>query len=260
MKERLKTLIERARKLNIPPLTIRNLVILVASGTVFVLLSGLGLAQYATSHYNCLSCHSTGETRDMSVPSKVHPGFGKVSCVECHSQVHTPGFALASMKEHLPYLSRADRLNDNCIRCHPDVADQKELDYKKNEKNIIMNHELHVKFEEMRCPDCHYTIAHDRDAEPTNRPKMAACMGSGCHVRTKETCDTCHPEDSIEPPKHVHLVRTECGGCHKDYKETHIADEHLPPGRFCKECHTNQEEHGEVIEEEGCNGDACHDF
>jgi hypothetical protein len=64
----------------------------------------------------------------------------------------------------------------------------------------------------------------------------------------------------VEPPKHVHLVRTECGGCHKDYKETHVEDEHLPRGRFCKQCHVNREEHGEVIEDEGCNGDACHDF
>ncbi|MBI2058712.1 MAG: hypothetical protein HYT87_02995 [Nitrospirae bacterium] len=260
MGRRIQSLIGRVKTLHIPPLTIRNLAIFLGAGAVFALTSGWGLAKYARSPHNCLSCHSTGETSFVGGTSKVHPPYSEVRCVECHA-MHLPKFPwqMADADDHMVFASRTERLNDNCLRCHKDIPNKKELKYEHNEKHIKMNHELHIKLEEMRCPDCHYTITHDHEAEPTNRPKMTACMGNGCHEQTKETCETCHPEDSIKPPLYEHLVRSDCGGCHLEYKETHKVDEHLPKGMVCRQCHSNKTEHGELIDMEEPPCLECHE-
>lgn len=146
------------------------------------------LAQYTTSNSEfCLTCHATGETPDRSIVSDVHPGYDKVSCVDCHAkpdQVVFEGYVKGFMAE-------PERVSNNCLRCHPDIAERTDVEgFKFNSKGIPIDHKSHIE-RGATCVSCHSNVAHDLREEKTNRPQMESCYA--CHQRS-QSCVTCHPK------------------------------------------------------------------
>lgn len=162
------------------------IVVAIVAAIPLVGLPGVVLARYTTSDSAyCLTCHATGETPNRAPASAVHPGYGKVTCVDCHAkpnQVVFEGYIKGFMAE-------PERVSGNCLRCHsaiPRKTDQ--AGFKFNEAKIAINHQAHVE-RGATCTACHSNVAHDLRAQPTNKPTMESCYS--CHSKT-ESCMTCH--------------------------------------------------------------------
>lgn len=148
--------------------------------------------RYSTSQSGfCISCHSTGETPDVSKPSKVHPDYAKVGCVDCHANPTDPPV----IKEGYMggYSAQPSRLNENCLRCHKDMVTNEQKGFIYNKYDIRIPHKFHLETAGAKCTDCHHNITHDFNPEPTNRPRMEYCFT--CHQTAESrTCSKCHPD------------------------------------------------------------------
>ncbi|MCX6155704.1 MAG: c-type cytochrome [Candidatus Kapabacteria bacterium] len=146
------------------------------------------LPHYTTSNSEyCLKCHGEkGGLMDRGIKSKIHPGYNKVTCVDCHSKdqkIIYEGYVNGFMAD-------ADRVSPNCMNCHPDIKDRNDtLGFKYNEMKIGIPHKLHLQ-NGAKCTDCHANLAHDMNEKPTNRPRMEYC--SQCHATSSEPCGKCH--------------------------------------------------------------------
>ncbi len=199
----------------------------------------LGLAHFTTTNPSfCLTCHGTGETADISQPSKVHPDFSIVGCTDCHAagggHFITDGYKGG-------YSALPGRVNSNCVRCHQNMTSKSNTaGFKYNVLNINISHQQHLALG-AKCTDCHRNIAHDLNINPTNRPRMAYCFQ--CHS-SQTSCNKCHtngppkqqPTVPIPPPAKLPQTpspdaaqetwQVKCSQCHALY----------PPGQ-----HTGQE-------------------
>ena len=176
---------------------------LVGVGALILALSPMVmLAHYTTTNPRfCLTCHGTGETANVGLPSKVHPDYSEVGCLDCHAEngghFVTDGYKTGFMAE-------PDRVSTNCVRCHENMTTKHDTaDFKSNVKDIRIPHDEHLAFGAV-CADCHRNIAHDLNlSNQTNRPRMAYCFQ--CHPST-DKCDKCHPngppaeKTTIPPP------------------------------------------------------------
>ncbi len=147
----------------------------------------------------CRPCHPT--IHQMWESSNAHPA-GKVSCHECHAN-HLDAFPeddtniFAHYRDKiLPghFYSSSKVINDNCIRCHADIPELKEV---KNTRIVKISHAKHFKAEKVKIDDClvcHQDLAHDRYSVATNRPRMQGCFLGECHVADKkeDRCELCH--------------------------------------------------------------------
>ncbi len=162
------------------------LVVMAVAAIPVVGLPGVVLAHYTTSNSEfCLTCHGAGDTPDRSVPSKVHPSFDKVGCVDCHAkpgQVVFEGYVKGFMAE-------PERVASNCVRCHGNMVQRTDQQgFKFNARDIAINHQAHLD-RGATCVTCHSNVAHDLEVPQTNRPRMENCYA--CHQRS-ESCTTCH--------------------------------------------------------------------
>jgi nitrate/TMAO reductase-like tetraheme cytochrome c subunit len=159
------------------------------------------LAHYTTTNPRfCLTCHGTGETADVGLPSNIHPDYGDVGCIDCHAE---NGGHFVTDGYQTGYMAEPDRVSQNCERCHENMKTKNDTEgFKYNEKNIYIPHQTHFGFG-AQCADCHRNIAHDLNINQTNRPRMAYCFQ--CHPST-DKCDKCHPggppaeKTTIPPP------------------------------------------------------------
>ncbi|MHB8766617.1 MAG: hypothetical protein ACYDA8_20090 [Deferrisomatales bacterium] len=190
------------------------------AGLIAVLaLAGLVVFFVGARHINttpsqCASCHP--EVTAMWKRSQGHPA-GVVTCHECHGQhaeVPAGPNIFAFVRDQLipeKYFSADERVEGRCRGCHEPIlsadTEQKKL--------IRVNHKLHltgvdaqgrpVAFEgrplELKCLECHRTVAHDKAQVETNRPTMAGCFTGDCHRkdRNKDNCRRCHYQHLAEP-------------------------------------------------------------
>lgn len=180
----------------------------------------LQLPRYTTSNSSfCLSCHGEAGLPNRGIPSKVHPGFDKVGCTECHArpdQILYEGYRKG-------FMSEPERISPNCQSCHPDIAKRNDQDhFKHNEGHIKIPHKLHFD-QGAKCTDCHANVAHDLKNPPTNRPRMEYC--AQCHAASTEACNKCHageiPKGPI-PSGHAAGMVADGGDLYK---------------RYCSQCH-----------------------
>ncbi len=155
----------------------------------------------------CASCHPTIYRQWKE--SKFHPQT--VSCYECHSP-HYTAFPKVGESVYHHYLSiiipekfyAADsRINKNCLRCHADIPELKEV---KKTRIIKISHKKHFKGEKVKidnCIVCHISITHDKYSIETNRPRMQGCFLGECHVADKkeDRCELCHFIKLVEKGK-----------------------------------------------------------
>lgn len=205
----------------------------------------------------CLTCHATGETPTKGNGSMVHPGYGKVSCVDCHAK---PGQVIYVEGYRGGFSASPSEVSDNCVRCHESIIGKNdEAGFLFNELDIRIPHQKHVAEIGAKCTDCHRNVAHDYSVEPNSRPLMEYC--EQCHSK-KESCSLCHPSGlpknwtvrdqkvpliaaGTYPPviKHSLVGRSDCRMCHGAQIEgiPHLADDH--EGRdnsTCRWCHLEQ--------------------
>jgi nitrate/TMAO reductase-like tetraheme cytochrome c subunit len=162
----------------------------------------VGIAHFTTTNPRfCLTCHGTGETADVGQPSKVHPDYGEVGCIDCHAE--GGGFKhFVTNGYQEGFKAEPERLSQNCERCHESMKTKTDtVGFKYNEKNINFPHQKHFSFG-AQCADCHRDISHDLNINQTNRPHMAYCYQ--CHSST-DSCTKCHPdgppaEKAVIPP------------------------------------------------------------
>ena len=188
-------------------------------------LGGAALAawipRYTTSDPNyCLTCHGEGGgLPNRGIPSKVHPPFSEVRCVDCHSKPHQ----LLYDGYRQGFMAEPDRIGPNCLKCHEEIAERvDEAGFKYNPLQIRIPHKLHLDLGS-RCVDCHYNIAHDLRPNATNRPRMEYC--AQCHAVTTEACAKCHPGGVPEGPMPVIRPTGVLGDGRSVYQ------------RYCAECH-----------------------
>jgi len=159
------------------------------------------LAHYTTTNPRfCLTCHGTGETANVGLPSNVHPDYGEVGCLDCHAE---NGGHFVTDGYQTGFMAEPDRISQNCERCHENMKTKMDTEgFKFNEKNITIPHQTHFGFGAV-CADCHRDVAHDLNINQTNRPRMAYCFQ--CHPST-DKCTKCHPDGppaektTIPPP------------------------------------------------------------
>lgn len=180
-----------------------------------------GLARYTTtSSEYCLTCHGAGDTPDRAVRSVVHPGFDKVTCVDCHAkhgQIVYEGYVKG-------FAAEPERVASNCARCHEAIPLRNDNQgFKFNFADITITHKSHLE-RGATCASCHSNVAHDLAVPQTNRPRMESC--NQCHS-VSENCAKCHakgppsgvlpvpaPERSgMETDGRVLYQRT-CSACH----------------------------------------------
>ncbi len=194
---------------------------LVAAVAVGGAVAASWLPRYTTSSPEyCLSCHGEeGGLPNRGVPSRVHPPFSEVRCVDCHSKPHR----LLYDGYRKGFMAEPERISPNCLRCHPEIAERvDEAGFEHNPLQIRIPHKLHLELG-ARCVDCHYNIAHDLRPNPTNRPRMEYC--AQCHAVTVEACTKCHPAGVPEGP--VPAIRA--AGV--------LGDGRALYSRYCAECH-----------------------
>ena len=155
----------------------------------------------------CQSCHPVIYRQWHE--SKFHPQ--KVTCYECHSQ-HRGPFPESddSMINHyrsliIPEKFKANkqRLNENCLQCHGDIPQLKEV---KETKIVKISHKKHFKADKVKidnCLVCHFSITHDKFSIETNRPRMHGCFAGDCHKadRKDDKCELCHFVKLVETEK-----------------------------------------------------------
>ncbi|MDP2662767.1 MAG: c-type cytochrome [Dehalococcoidia bacterium] len=179
-----------------------------------------GLARYTTSSSEyCLSCHGVGDTPNRAVKSLVHPGFDRVSCVDCHAkpgQIVYEGYVGG-------FAAEPERVSANCARCHEAMPLRNDTQgFKFNFNNINITHKSHLD-RGATCASCHSNVAHDLVTPQTNRPRMEAC--NTCHSVT-DSCTKCHvngppsgvapvpaPDPGTETDGRILYMRT-CSACH----------------------------------------------
>lgn len=211
------------------------------------------LPKFTTSDARfCLSCHGQRDTADISKASKVHPSYSKVGCTECHARSERHVFMVDLYREGIQ--ASSERVSSNCFRCHKDILTKDPSEYKSNELDIGIPHNLHYKELGIFCTTCHRNVEHDFNEQPTNRPRMEFCME--CHDQNTEGCITCHPNgwppgipyfssSSSGPPKIPHSLdgrEGQCLVCHKAGVggAPKVPDFHLSgdfSSRQCLTCH-----------------------
>ncbi|MDP2936527.1 MAG: c-type cytochrome [Dehalococcoidia bacterium] len=194
----------------------------------------VGLARYTTSSSEfCLSCHGAGDTPDRSVKSVVHPGFDKVSCVDCHAkhgQIVYEGYVKG-------FAAEPERVSVNCVRCHEAVPLRNDAQgFKFNFSDITITHKSHLE-RGATCAACHSNVAHDLSVPQTNRPRMETC--SQCHA-VSESCVKCHVKGP--PPGAAPVPAPERSGLETDGRILYL--------RTCSACHGTR---GDQIERRKLN-------
>lgn len=148
----------------------------------------------------------------------------------------------------------------NCESCHPVSGIPNEGE------NVRMNHEVHLKFRNLHCIDCHDSVSHKLPGQKSGVSMI--------------TCSMCHREGGTAP--------SDCGFCHdvppasnhapdfmKDHGKEALAnpDEclrcHHDKQKFCDACHDNpppshyngtwRYSHGKAAAADPANCEACHD-
>lgn len=214
--------------MKIPKLS-RPVWVLIGIGVAILAMAPMiGLAHFTTTTPRfCQTCHGTGDTADVGIPSDVHPDYGEVGCLDCHAE---DGGHFVTDGYQGGYAAEPNRVSENCKRCHEEITTKNDTEgFLFNELDIIFPHETHFSFG-AQCADCHRNIAHDLNIEQTWRPRMAYCFQ--CHPST-DPCEKCHadgiPEgDSyIPPPPQLPETRSadaaqatfevQCGKCHAIY-------------------------------------------
>ncbi len=233
-----------------------QLAALLGGGALASALMFFALTRYTThTRTFCLTCHQY-QRAHFDAKSAVHPT--SVACVECHA-AHSKLVAGRFVS------AKHASLRVNCLRCHAEVQDR-DPSFKFNVRNVRINHPLHVNKLQMSCADCHYTVAHDRRPNPTNRPPMDGCLQS-CHKEKERECRICHPKGTIEAPTTpVSASGKECVRCHRDF-QAHLVSfggakfshaPHLANNLRCNQCHSNQPQHGVMtLNRSSCQSD-CH--
>lgn len=184
--------------MKIPKLSKPMWVLVGLVAAVLAMLPMLGLAHFTTTTPRfCLTCHGTGETADVGQPSAVHPDYGDVGCIACHSE---DGGHFVTDGYKTGFMAEPGRVSQNCERCHESMKTKSDTEgFKFNVYNIRFPHQKHFSFG-AQCADCHRNIAHDLNIKQTFRPRMAYCFQ--CHPST-DSCDKCHPDG---PPAEATVI------------------------------------------------------
>lgn len=193
-----------------------------AAGLLLIIIPySMWLPRYTTSDPSyCLKCHGEdGGLPNRGIASTIHPGYDKVSCVDCHAK---PGHVVYEGYVQ-GFAAEIERVSPNCMSCHQDILTKNDIEgFKYNVDKIGIPHKLHLDMG-ASCTDCHANIVHDLHEKPTFRPRMEFC--SQCHATTIEPCAKCHIEKipsgpiPLAPPAGVvgdgkTLYDRNCASCH----------------------------------------------
>ena len=190
---------------------------LVIGITISVLVGFFAFARYTDKDDAlCRSCHPS--IHEMWQTSKTHPS-DKVTCYECHTK-YIEAFPEAGESLYIHYRDKIipenfnsgrKVLNGNCLRCHEDIPKFKEV---KNTRIVKISHEKHYKSEKVKIDDCmvcHNSLAHDKYAIETNRPRMQGCFLGECHKADikEDRCELCHFVKLVEEEKVLEKIEEE---------------------------------------------------
>lgn len=174
---------------------------------------------------------------------------------ECQKECHTKRIGLSYFM--LPTAHGYELINDNCRRCHEQIAQQAEVDLEKAkallhevspqnpwkypEPQALPNmHPLHLGMG-VECVTCHSRIIHSTEADKKHTPGMERCFR--CHDNEKaarDNCPACHvnPRDLFAGVKGQGIeempgmmVETECTECHSEDDAYKVFPE------VCVDCH-----------------------
>jgi hypothetical protein len=139
---------------------------------------------------------------------------------------------------------------ENCRSCHDRPEQLKE------DTNKKLMHEQHVTVKNARCFDCHRPITHSKSGTKANKKEPYGKLAIEASIETG--CTTCHSKphqyqvmlakgekrtdvlDAIDP---MYKVRTNCIGCHNEFKSTDSGQMVLgASGKTCVKCHTKDHE------------------
>jgi len=237
--------------IKIPKLRLKTFLILLPFVLSVPSVLVLALERFTTSDQRfCLTCHYQMWGEDFLVNSQVHPP--EVRCPECHAVEHYPVIPPKDFSAH------PDRVNDNCMRCHAEMAEKEDFDgFKHNVMKITFPHRPHVQDYGAICTDCHYNVKHDKHTPTTNRPRMVACWS--CHDQETTSCLKCHPKGEhlllSLMPRHETIKASICNQCHEGYEERVQSKyeidfkhpPHLKASMDCSVCHENVNLHGQIV-------------
>lgn len=166
----------------------------------------------------CLGCHNAATVRQK------HPGFPTQpsNCSSCHSPHGSDRKGLIRNVLHDPFAAGCNDchsgnkpvLIDNCLGCHPDVADQ-----------MASSHNHLVRYEQNGCVACHSPHAGD---------DSRLLKGKERHI-----CGTCHESTfkRSEQAAHKHRKTEACNDCHAPHGSNHPAMLKGQINAVCGECH-----------------------
>lgn len=158
-----------------------------------------------------------------------------VACESCHLEVVEGTGAIET-----------GSVNSNgCLSCHNWLPDR----IARSSDDRILMHDKHVATRRADCFDCHRPIRHDANSDYLDSVRTACVL---CHEDQHRyqrllLAGAARGEDIPETPSLMHVVKTNCTGCHID--EVHAKGRVVKTGsgKACAECHTD--EHEQMLED-----------
>jgi len=218
-------------------------------------------AKFNQDRGKCILCHELPKKPIQTSGEKpiTHEILQKagVSCESCHiDMIQASGGGKVDVYFEKDVVQTAITLGDdtikkgNCRSCH-DQPDQL-----KEDMNKKLMHEKHVTVKNARCFDCHKPITHAKSGTPATKKEPNGKLSLTSTIQAG--CTACHQEphqfqirlargekqkdvlDAIDP---MYKVRTNCFGCHNEFKSTGNGQMVLgASGKTCVKCHTKDHE------------------
>lgn len=214
----------------------------------------------------CTLCHELPEKPIQTSGEKpiTHEILQKagVSCASCHIDlIQAAGGGKVEAYFEKDVLQTAITLGTqtikkgNCKSCHdwPEQLKPEQLEENANKK---LMHEKHVTIKNARCFDCHKPITHTRSGtkptpkEPNGKLSLASTIQAGCtachakpHQYQIKLARGEKRKDVLDAVDPMYKVRTNCFGCHNEFKSTDNGQMVLgASGKTCVKCHTKDHE------------------
>ncbi len=184
----------------------------------------------------CRDCHSRFHTFKPDTPWAERVP----QCVTCHDLIHGESFdqcLSCHQNAHAPLRSliSAEKLADDCARCHTAVAEV-----------VSANPSAHA---EVVCSECHY----ERHG---SIPNCSECHDEP-HTRYSDnaSCTGCHnPHTPLQISYGDEVTNTLCQGCHSDPVKLMAASDKKHGTLKCVLCHADS--HGNVPACADCHGES----
>jgi hypothetical protein len=233
---------------------------------IFGVLAFSGMVIYNQSASFCQKCHlNKGQYINLDLRILAHQGINKggPTCLSCHVDKAVEMIYFRNAKKLFRFTERAANLSfqenvsakdsyqdDECLSCHPDALDQKEVDqpnlpYEVANIGLRFDHRLHYRFEKFRQEDqiqwqrlsgaVNLTADQQQDLERLEKMRAGNC--ETCHSRIKTDADRKKYVD-----KTVNFAARNpmnCNGCHQEALPIQHPGMRMsfPSNEACSRCH-----------------------